>query len=187
MEEELLLYMEDAEDRMNKALSFLEHELSKLRAGKANPALLEGIKVNYYGTDTPLSQVANVSIPDAKTIAIQPWEKNLMDAIEKAILAANIGMTPMNNGELIRINIPALTEERRKELVKVVKSEGEAAKVAVRSIRKHANDEFKRMKKDGLAEDLEKDAESNIQKMTDKYIAKIDEVIINKEKEILKV
>jgi len=161
--------------------------LAKLRAGKASPAMLDGIMVNYYGTPTPLQQVANINTPDARSIVIQPWEKKVIEAIEKAIFAANIGMTPTNNGEVVRLNVPPLTEERRKSLVKQVKVEGENAKISVRNVRRDAIEEFKKMLKRGLPEDMEKDAEENMQKLTDKYYKKVDEILAKKETEIMTV
>lgn len=187
MEEEIQLQLEDSKEKMQKTLDHLVVELAKLRAGKATPALLDGIMVDYYGTMTPLNQVSNINTPDAKTIAVQPWEKSMIEPIEKAILAANIGLTPINNGELIRINIPVLTEDRRKELVKQVKNEGENSKISIRNSRREAIEAFKKMKKDGLSEDQEKDAESEAQDLTDKYIKKVDEIVSGKEKDILTV
>jgi len=187
MNEEVDLLFEMTRERMEKAVSHLETELSRIRAGKANPHILDGIEVDYYGSMTPLNQVSNVSTPDAKTIAIQPWEKNMIDPIEKSILAANIGLTPVNNGELIRLNIPPLTEERRVQLVKQVKNEGETAKVSIRSARRDANDELKQLKKDGLPEDAAKRAETDVQEMTDDYTKKVDVIIDAKEEDIMTV
>ena len=187
MEEELNLVIEDADDKMKSSIQHLENELVKIRAGKANMHILDGIKVDYYGTETPLNQVSNITITDAKTITIQPWEKTMIDPIEKAIMQANIGITPVNNGELIRLNIPPLTEERRRELVKQIKSLGENSKVSIRNIRRDANEELKRMKKEGLAEDLEKDGEMEVQNLTNEYIGKVDKHIQAKEEEVMKV
>lgn len=187
MNEELDLIMEEARDRMEKAVDHLEHELARLRAGRANPALLDGITVDYYGVNSPLSQVSNINTPDAKTILIQPWEKNMLGVIEKAILAANIGLTPVNNGEVIRINIPPLTEERRHQLVKQVRNEGEIAKISIRNSRKWANDELKGLLKEGLPEDSEKEAVDNVQEMTHSFTAKVDKVMAIKEKEVMTV
>ncbi len=187
MEEEVQLYLEDAEEKMQKAIQHLEHELARIRAGKATPALLDGIKVDYYGVITPLNQVSNINTPDAKTILVMPWEKTMLASIEKAILAANIGLTPMNNGEVIRINVPALTEERRVQLVKQVRNEGENAKISVRNTRKQTNDELKKLQKDGLAEDMEKLAEEKVQKLTDDYTHKIDRLVEGKEEEIMTI
>ncbi|HOW09418.1 MAG: ribosome recycling factor [Bacteroidales bacterium] len=187
MNEEVELVIEEAKDRMQKALEHLEYELSRLRAGRANPVLLDGITVDYYGVNSPLSQVSNINTPDPKTILIQPWEKNMLGTIEKAILAANIGLTPMNNGEVIRISIPPLTEERRHQLVKQVRNEGETAKISLRNARKWANDELKKMLKDGLPEDVEKNASENIQEMVHDFSAKVDKVMAMKEKEVMTV
>ena len=187
MNEEVQLYCDDAVEKMEKALKHLSAELVKLRAGKANPSMLDGIMVNYYGSPTPLQQVANINTPDARTIVIQPWEKKVIEAIEKAIFAANIGMTPTNNGEVVRLNVPPLTEDRRKNLVKQVKVEGETAKISVRNARRDAIEEFKKMLKHGLPEDMEKDAEENMQKLTDKYYKKVDEILAKKETEIMTV
>jgi len=187
MNEELEFLFEVTKEKMDKAISHLESELGRIRAGKANPHILDGIEVDYYGTMTPLNQVSNISTPDPKTIAIQPWEKNMIDPIEKAIMSANIGLTPANNGELIRLNIPPLTEERRQQLVKQVKNEGEAAKVSVRNARRDANDEIKTLQKDGLPEDAAKRAETDIQKMTDEYTEKVDDIISSKEKDMMTV
>lgn len=187
MNEEVQLCIEDAKEKMHKAVKHLDAELLKIRAGKANPNIFNDVRVDYYGTPTPLSQVSNITTPDARTIAIQPWEKALISEIEKAILAANLGFTPVNNGELIRINIPALTEERRRDLTKLVKAEGENAKVSVRNARRDANDYLKKMLKDGLEEDAEKDAEAEVQKITDGYIKIVDEHIVEKEKDVMTV
>jgi len=187
MNEEVELIIEETKDRMDKALDHLEHELARLRAGRATPVLLDGITIDYYGVNSPLAQVSNINTPDPKTILIQPWEKNIIGSIEKAILAANIGLTPINNGEVIRINIPPLTEERRHQLVKQVRNEGETAKISIRNARKWANDEFKRMLKDGLPEDLEKNATETVQELTGTYTAKVDKIMAAKEKEVMTV
>ncbi len=187
MNEEVELIIEETKDRMQKALEHLEHELAHLRAGRATPALLDGIIVDYYGVNSPLSQVSNINTPDPKTILIQPWEKNMLGTIEKAIMAANIGLTPANNGEVIRINIPPLTEERRHQLVKQVRNEGENAKISVRLARKWANDELKRMLKEGLPEDVEKDATDNVQEMVHQYTTKFDKIMAQKEKDVMTV
>jgi ribosome recycling factor len=187
MNEELELIIEEARERMQKALEHLEHELARLRAGRATPALLDGVTVDYYGVNSPLSQVSNINTPDPKSILIQPWEKTMLGPIEKAIMAANIGLVPVNNGEVIRINVPALTEERRHQLVKQVRNEGETAKISIRNSRKWANDELKRMLKEGLPEDMEKDAVENVQEMTNDFSAKIDKVMALKEKDIMTV
>lgn len=187
MNEEVELVIEETKDRMQKALEHLEHELARLRAGRATPVLLEGITVDYYGVNSPLSQVSNINTPDPKTILIQPWEKNMLGTIEKAVMAANIGLTPVNNGEVIRINIPPLTEERRHQLVKQVRYEGETAKISIRNARKWANDELKQLLKEGLPEDLEKEAVENIQEMTHSFTLKIDKVMALKEKDVMTV
>lgn len=172
---------------MRKAIQHLELELSRVRAGKANPQILDGIMVEYYGNPTPISQVANIATPDARTITLQPWEKNMIQAIERAIIASNIGLNPSNDGNLIRLFLPPLTEERRKELVKRVNGEGEQAKVAIRSIRRDGIEAIKKLQKDGMSEDAAKDAEANIQAITDKEIIAIDGVCKEKEKEIMTV
>jgi len=187
MNEEIELIIEETRDRMTKAVEHLEHELARLRAGRSNPALLDGIAVDYYGVHSPLSQVSNINTPDAKTILIQPWEKTMLGTIEKAIMAANIGLTPVNNGEVIRINIPPLTEERRHQLVKQVRNEGETAKISIRNARKWANDELKNLLKEGLPEDLEKDAVEKVQEMTTTFNNKVDKVMATKEKEVMTV
>ncbi len=187
MNEEVELIIDEARDRMEKALEHLEHELARLRAGRSNPALLDGITVDYYGVNSTLTQVSNINTPDPKTIMIQPWEKNMLGTIEKAIMAANIGLTPVNNGEVIRINIPPLTEERRHQLVKQVRNEGETAKISVRTIRKWANDELKTLLKDGLPEDSEAEAVEKVQEMTHSYNGKVDKVMATKEKDVMTV
>jgi ribosome recycling factor len=187
MEEEVQLYLDDAKEKMEKAVNHLSSELVKLRAGKANPQMLDGIHIDYYGTATLLSQVANINTPDAKSIVIQPWEKKIINEIEKAILAANIGVTPMNNGEVVRLNLPPLTEERRKSLVKTVKHEGENAKVSIRNARRETIEELKKMQKNGLPEDAEKNATDKVEKMTDNYYKKVEEILSKKENEIMTV
>ena len=187
MEEESRFCIDMALEKMEKALRHLEDELAHVRAGKATPAILDGITIDYYGAITPLSQVSNIGTPDAKTIVIQPWDKSMIDIIEKAILYANIGLTPMNNGELVRLSIPPLTEERRRNLVKQVKTMGENTKVSVRNARRDANEELKRLLKEGLPEDIEKESVEEVQKMTDDYIHKTDIVVAGKEKEIMTV
>ncbi len=187
MNEEVQLVFEMALEKMDRAIEHLETELSRIRAGKANIHILDGIMVEYYGTLTPLNQVSNISTPDAKTIAIQPWEKNMIEPIEKSILHANIGINPMNNGELIRLGIPPLTEQRRIELVKQVKNEGENAKVSIRNSRREANEEYKQMQKDGLAEDEVKKAEEKIQEITNDFVAKVDKIILAKEEDIMTI
>jgi len=187
MNEDVELILEETKDRMQHALEHLEHELARLRAGRSNPALLDGITVDYYGVNSPLAQVSNINTPDPKTILIQPWEKTMLGTIEKAIMAANIGLMPVNNGEVIRINIPPLTEERRHQLVKQVRNEGETAKISVRNARKWANDELKKLLKDGLPEDLEKEAVENVQELTASYSEKVDKVMALKEKDVMTV
>ncbi len=187
MNDDVRKLMDESKNTMEKALSHLSSELNKLRAGKAMPSMLDGVYVDYYGAPTPLSQVANVNTPDARTLVIQPWEKTLIQAIERAILESNLSLNPQNDGEVVRLNIPPLTEERRKSLVKSVKQEGEQAKIAVRNIRKDANEKVKRLKNDGMAEDEAKDAEDRIQKLTDSYIVKVDEICAVKEKEVMTV
>jgi len=187
MNEDIELIIEETSDRMQKALEHLEHELARLRAGRSNPALLDGITVDYYGVNSPLSQVSNINTPDPKTILVQPWEKNMLGTIEKAIMAANIGLTPVNNGEVIRMNVPPLTEERRHQLVKQVRNEGETAKISIRTARKWANDELKALLKDGLPEDMEKDAVEKVQEMTHDFNTKIDKVLTIKEKDVMTV
>jgi ribosome recycling factor len=172
---------------MKKAIAHLETEISKIRAGKATPQIVDGIYVEYYGNPTPLNQVANVMVPDARTITIQPWEKNMLQPIERAIIASNIGLNPQNDGMIIRLFLPPLTEERRKELVKRVLGEGEQAKVAIRSIRRECIEQVKKLQKDGLSEDIAKDGEGRIQGITDKFIALVDQHCKDKEKEIMTV
>ena len=187
MQEEIDLYLEECEEKMKKATSHLAEALTHIRAGKASTKLLDGVMVEYYGSTTPLSQVSNLSTPDAKTIAIQPWEKQLIPEIEKAIMNANLGFNPDNNGETVRINIPALTGERRVILTKQVRQEGEDSKVSIRSIRRDIIDTFKSMLKEGLSEDAEKDAEASVQVTTDNYTKRIDALVEEKEQEILTV
>ncbi|HPD96290.1 MAG: ribosome recycling factor [Bacteroidales bacterium] len=185
--DEIKIVFDIAEEKMEKAVDHLESELRVIRAGRANPAMLSGIMVDYYGTLTPLNQVASVGSPDARTIAIQPWEKKMIEPIEKAIMAANLGFNPQNNGESIRIMVPPLTEDRRKDLVKQVKHEGETARVSIRNARRDALEEIKKLQKNGLSEDMAKDAEDKAQKVTDGYSKKIDDLLSKKEQEILKV
>jgi ribosome recycling factor len=187
MSDELNIITELAQENMDKAISHLETELVKVRAGKANPNLVDGIVVDYYGTPTPISQVGNISVADARTLTIQPWEKNMLQPIERAIIAANIGINPQNDGNMIRLFMPPLTEERRKELVKRSHGEGEHSKVAIRNIRRDAMEQVKKLQKNGLSEDICKDAENKIQEMTDRYIATVDKHLVAKEKEIMTV
>ncbi|MCD7971426.1 MAG: ribosome recycling factor [Candidatus Azobacteroides sp.] len=180
-------YLNSAEEKMESAILFLDEALAHIRAGKANARILDGVRVEYYGALTPLSGVATITTPDAKTIAIQPWEKQLIKEIEKAIMASEVGITPENNGEVIRLNIPPLTEERRKALVKQSRQEAEAAKISIRNIRRDTIDLLKKAIKEGLPEDMEKDAEGAVQKLHDKYIKKVDDMVGAKEKEIMTV
>ena len=172
---------------MTNSLTYLEKELDQIRAGKAHPKMLDSVKVDYYGTPMPIAQIANVATPDPKQIVIQPWEKNMIGPIEKAILAANLGFNPQNNGEIIRVLVPALTEERRKELVKKVKQETEQAKINIRNIRRNANEQAKKLKDNGVSEDEIKKLENDIQKTTDDFIKKVDNCFQIKEKEIMTV
>jgi len=187
MAEDISTIITTGEDHMKKAIGHLESELTKIRAGKANPQMLDGIVVDYYGSPMPINQVANISVMDARTLSIQPWEKNMLQPIERAIIAANIGINPQNDGALIRIFLPPLTEERRKELVKKCQAEGEHSKVAIRNIRRDAIEHIKRLQKNGLSEDAAKDAETNVQQVTDRYIAAVEKHLGTKEKEIMSV
>lgn len=187
MSEELSMIHDDTESNMKKAINHLEAELVKIRAGKANPTMLDGIMVDYYGNPTPINQVGNLSVMDARTLSVQPWEKNMLAPIERAIIAANIGINPQNDGNIIRLFLPPLTEERRRELVKRSNVEGEQGKVSIRSIRREAIEQIKKLQKDGLSEDIAKDAEQDIQDMTDRYIILIDKHLAAKEKEIMAV
>src|SRR5215472_2683331 len=185
MSDDLAFILEESQDNMKKALTHLEAELIKIRAGKANPQMLEGLTVDYYGSPTPLNQVGNVSVMDARTLTIQPWEKNMLQPIERAIINANLGVTPQNDGNIIRLFMPPLTEERRKEYVKRSNGEGEHAKIAVRNIRRDAIEHIKKLQKQGLSEDVAKDAEKKMQETTDKYISLIEKHLSAKEKEIM--
>jgi len=187
MTEEIKSILDNTRSNMDKAIQHLNAEFSKIRAGKASPSMLDGINVDYYGASTPLSQAANINSPDARTLVIQPWDKSLISGIEKAIMESNLGLNPQNDGEVIRLNVPPLTEERRKQLVKTAKNEGENSKIALRNIRKESNEKVKKLQKDGLAEDMAKDAEASIQEITDKFITHVDEVAAVKEKEIMTV
>ncbi len=187
MSDELTTIIDHAEESMDKAISHLEVELVKVRAGKANPNLVDGIVVDYYGTPTPINQVGNISVLDARTLTIQPWEKNMLQPIERSIIAANIGINPQNDGNMIRLFMPPLTEERRRELVKRAQGEGEHSKVAIRSIRRDSMEHIKKLQKNGLSEDVCKDAEKQVQELTDKYIALVDKHLASKEKEIMTV
>lgn len=184
MNEEIDFILDAAKEAMDNAILHLEKELKTIRAGKATPAMLSTVMVDYYGSQTPLSQVANVNTPDARTLSIQPWEKNMLQEIEKAIQLANLGFNPMNNGDVIMINVPPLTEERRKNLAKQAKAEAEDAKVGVRNARKDANNEVKKL---DVSDDLKKNTEDDVQKLTDSYVKVIDDKLAVKEKEILTI
>lgn len=179
--------LDKARNEMQVALTHLENELAKIRAGRANPGMLEGVIVDYYGSNVPIGQVANVSVPDARTLRIQPWEKNMLQPIADAIMNSNLSLNPQNNGEVLIISIPPLTEERRKELVKRSKSEGENAKVSIRNHRRDANEGVKKLQKDGLAEDEAKDGETKVQDLTNSFINKVDALLEAKEKDIMTV
>ena len=176
-----------AQEKMQGSVTYLEEDLKTYRAGKANPAVFNNVVVNYYGTMTPIPQVASIATPDARTMLIQPWDRTLLKPVEKAIMDANLGFTPQNNGEVIRINIPAITEERRKELVKKARTAGENAKVAVRNARRDAIESLKKLQKEGLPEDSEKDFEDEVQKLTDNFSKKVEVILAAKEKEIMTV
>lgn len=187
MNDLIKLQLDDTAESMEKAVSFADNELTKIRAGKAMPSMLDGIYIDYYGAASPLSQVATINTPDARTLVIQPWEKNLLQTIEKAIIDSNIGLNPQNDGNVIRLLIPPLTEERRKDLVKKVKDEAEKGRIAVRNLRKEGNEQLRKLKNDGASEDEIKDGEAEVQKLTDKYIAKVDKLAELKEQDIMTV
>lgn len=187
MEEEIEIIMDSAAESMQGAISHLEKNLTKIRAGKANPNMLDTVYVDYYGSPTPLAQVANVTTLDARTLTVNPWEKSSLEPIERAIINSNLGLNPQNNGELIIISIPQLTEERRRDLVKQAKAEAEDAKVSIRNARKDANDEIKSLEKDGLSEDQAKGLETDIQDLTNKYTGRVDAILVAKEEDIMKV
>src|SRR5690554_5076366 len=187
MSEQIKLLFELTTEKMDDAINHLEREMAKIRAGKANPRMLDGIMVDQYGSMTPLNQVSNINSPDPRTIAIQPWDKKMIPIIEKAIMAANLGMNPENNGEIIRINVPPLTEERRRDLMRIVKKEEEESRISVRNARSDAMEELRKIKKDGKAEDTEKDAAEQVQKLTDQYMKTIDEMFKAKEVDIMTV
>jgi ribosome recycling factor len=187
MSEEVSRTITTAQDSMNKAINHLEADLGKIRAGKANPQMLDGITVDYYGSPVPIGQVGNISVLDARTLTIQPWEKNMLQPIERSIIASNIGINPQNDGVIIRLFLPPLTEERRRELVKRSLGEGEHAKIAIRNIRRDAIEGIKKLQKNGLSEDAAKDAEADIQDLTNKFIAKVDKHLEAKEKEIMSI
>ncbi|GAB2985835.1 ribosome recycling factor [Mucilaginibacter puniceus] len=187
MSELIKKQVSDAKAAMDKAIEHADNELNKIRAGKASPSMLDDVMVDYYGTPTPLNQVGSVNTPDARTIVVQPWEKSLLGAIEKAIMEANLGVNPQNDGVIIRINVPPLTEERRRDLVKKAKAEAEMGKVAIRNIRKDANEKIRKLKAEGVSEDEMKAGEADVQKLTDANIAKIDQLSEAKEKDIMTV
>ncbi len=187
MSEEVSLTLELAEESMKKAIDHLEVELNKIRAGKANPQMLEGIMVDYYGSMTPLNQVGNISVVDARTLTVQPWEKNMLQPMERAIIAANIGVNPQNDGVIIRLYLPPLTEERRRELVKKCQGEGEQCRISVRNIRRDAIENIKKAEKNGLSEDAAKDAETDVQALTNRYIAFVEKHLETKEKEVMAI
>ncbi|MGC6429073.1 MAG: ribosome recycling factor [Flavobacteriales bacterium] len=183
--EEINFILESVKEQMSSSIAHLETAFSKIRAGKASPQMLDNVSIDYYGTKTPLSQASNINTPDAKTISVQPWDKSMLEVMDKAIIDANLGFTPMNNGEMIIINIPPLTEERRKGLAKQAKSESENAKISIRNARKEANDELKKI--DSISEDLLKGAEESVQKVTNEFTAKVDKIFAVKESEIMTV
>jgi ribosome recycling factor len=185
--EEIEMYLDEARQLMGKAISHLKGELVKIRAGKASPSMLDSIMVEYYGAPTPLNQTASVTTPDARTIFIKPWEKKVIGDIERAIMNSDLGLNPQNDGEQVIINIPTLTEERREQLVKQARSEGESAKVSIRNIRKETNDSLKQLQKEGASEDDVRRAEEKVQKITDEHTQKVDEILENKEKDIMTV
>lgn len=185
--EEIQLYLDEAKEMMQKAVNHTASELVKIRAGKAMPNLLDGIMVAYYGAPTPLQQVASVTTPDARTLTIKPWERNLISEIERSIINSDLGLAPQNNGEVIILTIPPLTEERRKNLVKQAKQECESGKVSIRTIRKDTNDSLRKLQKEGASEDEIKRAEDTVQKLTDQYSSKVDELLVKKEAEIMTV
>jgi ribosome recycling factor len=187
MNDLIKLQLEDASDAMEKAIAHAESELTKIRAGKAMPSMLDGINVDYYGTPTPLSQIGTINTPDPRSLIVQPWEKSMLSVIEKAIIDSNIGLNPQNDGNIIRLAVPPLTEERRRELVKKVKEEAEKGKVAIRNIRKDANDKIKKFKNDGVSEDEIKVGEGEVQKLTDSFIVRVDRLAEVKEKDIMTV
>jgi len=187
MHEELEFALEEAKEGMQNALHYLEKEIQKLRAGKASPQMLDGVKIDYYGVMTPVDQTANISSPDARQIIVQPWDKSALGLIEKAILAANLGFNPKNEGEILRIQVPPLTEERRRDLVKKARAEAENARISIRNIRRLANETAKKLKKEGVPEDEVEKAETDIQKATDEFIEKVDKILEIKEKDIMTV
>lgn len=185
--EEIEIYLDSAEETMDGAIKHLSIELSKIRAGKASPQMLDGIQIEYYGSMSPLSNVASINTPDARTIAIRPFEKRMIGEIEKAIRNSNIGLSPNNDGEMIRLSVPPLTEERRQDLVKRVKQEVETAKVNIRNVRQDANNSIRKLTKEGVSEDMVKMGEDRVQKLTDAHIARIEQIFVAKEKDIMEV
>ena len=185
--EEINFYLEEASDSMSKAVEHFTKEVSKIRAGKANTSMFDGVSVDYYGSQSPINQVANINTQDAKTIVIKPWEKNMLDPIERAILGANLGVTPMNDGDFIRIILPPLTEERRKGLVKKAREIAENSRITIRNIRRDANDALKQLKSDGASEDMIKSAEEKVQDYTNEFVAQVDKYLSAKEGEIMTV
>ncbi len=187
MTEEIEFILDSTEESMNGTIAHLEKAFLNIRAGKASPQMLGSVFVDYYGSQTPLSQIANVNVPDARTITIQPFEKSMLHTIEKAIMVANLGFNPMNNGDIIIISVPPLTEDRRRELTKQAKAEAEEAKIGIRNVRKDANSDIKKLEKEGTSEDICKSAEDQVQTLTNNFIKKIDEHLVHKEAEIMKV
>jgi ribosome recycling factor len=187
MDEEIQFYLDDLVESMGKALAHVNVEMSRIRAGKASPAMLDSLRVDYYGTPTPIGQIANVSAPDARSLFIKPWEKNMISEVVKAIRNSDLGLSPMSDAEGVRLNIPAMTEERRRDLVKQAKNEGEAGKVRVRGIRKDVNEALRKLLKEGASEDAVKAAEEKVQKTTDSYIAEVEKVLSKKESEIMTI
>ena len=185
--EDLEFYLEEAKDHMEKSLSHVSHMLAKIRAGRAMPSMLDGLMVEYYGNPTPINQVASINTPDAKTLAIKPWEKTILSEIERTIINSDLGLNPQNDGEIIRLNIPPLTEERRKDLVKQSRHEAEHGRVSIRNVRKETNDHLRQLLKEHVAEDAVKKAELHVQELTDEYIKKVDEMVSKKEEEIMHV
>jgi len=187
MDEEIQFYLSEAEESMAKSLEHTGVELSRIRAGKASPAMLDSLRVDYYGTPTPVAQVANISTPDARTLFIKPWEKNMISEVAKAIKNSDLGLNPQSDAEGVRLNIPPMTQERRRDLVKQVKNESESGKVRIRGIRKDVNDSLRKLLKEGASEDAVKDAEAKVQKATDSYIVRVDELVSKKEAEIMTI
>ena len=187
MDEEIQFYLSEAEEAMGKSLDHTSQELSHIRAGKASPAMLDSLRVDYYGTPTPVAQVANISTPDARTLLIKPWEKNMISEVAKAIKNSDLGLNPQSDAEGVRLNIPPMTEERRRDLVKQAKNESESGKIRIRGIRKDVNDSLRKLLKEGASEDAVKDAEAKVQKATDTYIVKVDDLVSRKESEIMTI